>query len=303
VKTPATTQERTIPAVTKQVTRRVVDGAPRIERRVIPARYDNVSVQRVVRPETTETVVIPAQYGTITKRTLVTPEKAEWRRILCEANASPEVVRAIQSALKQQGYYSGVIDGRLGTQTYASVKAFQTARGLSTGGLTLTTVDALGVDWRSMVSGNQFGTTTGGFGATGGTSGGFTSGTTVSAGGASGGAAGYTIGSDGSVRNAAGAIIGRMTANGDVVNSAGQVVLRGLSAAGGAAGGSVGGLSTGGLSDPLGGITGGASGGSILSGATVGADGTVRNSSGSIIGRVNANGEVVANGVVIGRVR
>jgi len=257
----------------------VVDGAPRIERRVIPARYDNVQVQRVVQ-----------------RRTLVTPEKAEWRRVLCEANASPEVVRAIQSALKQQGYYSGAIDGRLGQGTYAGVKAFQTARGLSTGGLTLTTVDALGVDWRSMVSGNQFGTTTGGFGATGGSTGGFTSGSSVST--TSGAAAGYTIGSDGSVRNASGAIIGRLSANGDVVNSSGQVVLRGLSATGGSSVG--GGLS----SDPLGGITGGSSaGGSILSGATVQPDGTVRSSTGSVIGRVNANGEVVANGIVIGRVR
>ena len=94
-----------------------------------------------------------------------------------------------------------------------------------------------------------------------------------------------------------------MNSNGDVVNSAGQVVLRGLSAAGGSVGGlSTGGLSAGGLSDPLGGITGNASSGGI-SGYTVRGDGSVVNSSGAVIGRVNANGEIVANGVVIGRVR
>ena len=292
----------------------MVDGAPRIERRVIPARYDTVQVQRVVTPARTEVVEIPAQLGTIEKRTQISPEKAEWRQVLCEANASPEVVRAIQSALKREGYYTGAIDGRLGQQTYAAVEAFQNARGLSTGGLTLTTVDRLGVDWRSMVSGNQLSSS----GFSGGTSGGFGNSTTVTSGGASGSVSGYTIGSNGSVTDARGVVIGTLNANGDVVNSAGQVVLRGLSATGGSVGGigaggltsgglstgglTSGGLASGGLSDPLGGITGNAASGGI-SGYTVQSDGSVTNSSGAVIGRVNANGEIVANGVVIGRVR
>ena len=251
----------------------------------------------MVQPARTETVVIPAQYGSIERRTLVTPEKAEWRQVLCEANASPEVVRAIQSALKREGYYTGAIDGRLGQQTYASVERYQQALGLSTGGLTLTTVDRLGVDWRSMVSGNQL--TTGGFstgGTTTGATGGFTSGTTITSGGSAGSAAGYTIGSNGSVTDARGVVIGTLNANGDVVNSAGQVVLRGLSATGGSAGG------IGGLASGAGGLASGASGVSA-GGFSVQSDGSVTNSSGAVNGRVNANGEIISNGVVIGRVR
>ena len=197
----------------------------------------------------------------------------------------------------------------MGQQTYAAVEAFQNARGLSTGGLTLTTVDRLGVDWRSMVSGNQLSSS----GFSGGTSGGFGNSTTVTSGGASGSVSGYTIGSNGSVTDARGVVIGTLNANGDVVNSAGQVVLRGLSATGGSVGGigaggltsgglstgglTSGGLASGGLSDPLGGITGNAASGGI-SGYTVQSDGSVTNSSGAVIGRVNANGEIVANGVV-----
>ena len=151
-----------------------------------------------------------------------------------------------------------------------------------------------------MVSGNQ--QATGGFTAGGVAtgSGGFSSGTTVTT--TTGGAAGgYTIGADRSVRDARGVVIGTMSANGDVVNSAGQVVLRGLNATGGTVGGvtSGGGFTTG-ASDPLGGITtGGVSAGDF----SVRSDGSVVNSNGSVIGRVNANGEIVANGVVIGRVR
>jgi len=227
----------------------------------------------VVQPARTETVVIPAQTGTIERRTQISPEKAEWRQVLCEANANPTVIRSIQSALKREGFYSGAIDGRLGQQTYAAVERFQTARGLSTGGLTLTTVDRLGVDWRSMVSGNQL--TTGGIttgGSLTGTTGGFTTGTTVTTtGGGAGATGGYTIGSDGSVRNAAGIMIGTLRANGDVVNSAGQVVLRGLSSTGGSISGAAGSL--GGAAGAAGGLNnrstiGSVGGGSLINGVT-----------------------------------
>jgi len=99
-------------------------------------------------------------------------------------------------------------------------------------------------------------------------------------------------------------MIGTLSANGDVVNSAGQIVLRGLSATGGSisgAAGAAGGLNNRSTIGSVGGgslINGasGSAGSSVLSGATVRADGTVVNSSGAVIGRVNANGEVIANG-------
>jgi hypothetical protein len=216
----------------------------------------------------TETITIPAEYGTIERRTQITPEKAEWRQVLCEANANSTVISAIQRALQTQGYYNGAIDGRLGRLTYASVERFQTARGLSTGGLTLTTVDALGVDWRSMVGGantiQSGGFTTGGT-VTGSTTG-FTTGTTVT----TTTTGGYTIGADRTVRDASGTVIGRLDGNGNVINSAGTIVLRGLA----------------------GSTSGTVSGGSV-GGYAIGADGTVRDSSGRVIGRMNGSGDVV----------
>jgi len=62
--------------------------------------YNTVEVRRQVQPTTTETTVIPAEYGTIEKRTQIAPEKAEWRQVLCEANANPTVISAIQRALR-----------------------------------------------------------------------------------------------------------------------------------------------------------------------------------------------------------
>jgi len=272
-----------------------------------------VTVQRQVQPATTQEIVTPAVYETIQKKTETSPERAEWRQVLCEANASVRVVSAIQRALKTQGFYSGPIDGQLGTQTYAAVKQFQTRRNLSTGGLTLRTVEALGVDWRSMVSGGvgATGTTTGGSGFYNGPIGG--SSTSVSGGGVTGGT--ITGGSAGSqvvsvngisyvvntstgvVSSTSGAVIGRMMSNGDIVATNGSVLARGVSLGGGS--GLSGTIGSGGSAMSTGGATGGVS----VGGFTVRADGSVANSSGVVIGRLDpATGNIIdGSGNIIGR--
>jgi len=220
VKTPAQTQERVIPAVTKQITRRVVDQPARTERREIPARYETVTVQKMVEAPRTETIVIPAEYGTIDKRTVITPEKAEWRQVLCEANANSTVISAIQGALKTQGFYQGRIDGRLGQATYSAVEQFQRQRGMSTGGLTLRTVDALGVDWRSASGGADLSSNGEVFGSAvrDGRNGGTSSGS-MSAGG-------FSVRADGSVVDSRGVTVGRVDGSGQIISATGQVIGR-----------------------------------------------------------------------------
>ena len=308
VKTPARTQERTIPAVTKTVTRRVVDQAPRLERREIPARYETVSVQKLVQPASTQVVEIPAEYQDVVKRTQVSAERAEWRQVLCEANANTSVISAIQQALKTQGFYTGAVDGRLGQGTYAAVKQFQTSRNLSTGGLTLRTVDALGVNWRSMVSGQSYsggatGTVTGGStgfgtGATVGGSSSSMSSSSMSSGSMTAGS--YTIGSDGTARNSAGVVVGRVNGNGDIVSTSGQILMRGAVSAGSMTSGSMssGSMSSGSMTSGSSSMSSGSAGGFTLM-----SDGTVRNSSGVTLGTLDrATGNIVAaNGSIVGR--
>jgi hypothetical protein len=270
----------------------------------------------VVEAPRTETVVIPAEYGTIERRTQITAEKAEWRQVLCEANANVTVISAIQRALQTQGYYSGAIDGRLGQATYASVEAFQKSKNMSTGGLTLRTVDMLGVDWRSMVggiSGTERGAFQGGQGFDGGRSNGSTTGFSTGSSSSSSSTTttttrtGYTIGADRTVRDTSGRIIGRLDGNGNVVDASGTILIRDFMARSGT-------LSSSSLSS---GSTTGSTTGSITTtrsvngnvtessttGFTVRADGSVINASGAVIGRVDENGNIVdGNGRIIGRV-
>ena len=81
----------------------------------------------------------------MTKRQKVSEGRIEWRPVLCKTNATVDTIRRIQKALKSAGQNPGPIDGVLGAQTMSAIKAFQTKKGLPTGGITMKTLEALGV--------------------------------------------------------------------------------------------------------------------------------------------------------------
>lgn len=144
--TPATTREVTIPAVTKVVTKRVVDTPASTYEVEVPAVYKTVSVTTVVKPAEEKVTEIPAAYGKVAKTRQVTEGSHEWRSILCETNATPVTIRALQSALKSKGYHPGPIDGIIKTQTMSAVNAYQRANSLPVDPyINMETVKSLGV--------------------------------------------------------------------------------------------------------------------------------------------------------------
>jgi len=88
---------------------------------------------------------VPAVYDSVEQRSKITEESLEWREILCETNTKPNTVRQLQTALKNQGFNVGTVDGVIGKQTLQAVRSYQMQRGLPTGGLTLTTLRSLGI--------------------------------------------------------------------------------------------------------------------------------------------------------------
>ncbi len=91
--------------------------------------------------------------------TRVKTDGGEMRRqpVLCETHTTPSAVRQIQSALKQKNDYHGAIDGILGPQTRRAVKFYQRANGLDIGGMTLETLQSLGLKMhdRKVVAGTS----------------------------------------------------------------------------------------------------------------------------------------------------
>jgi hypothetical protein len=134
-----------VPAEYKTVKKRVLK-TPETTRTVeIPAEYRTIKVRKLVEPARENRIQIPAQYETVTQRAQVSEERLEWRPVLCQTNTTPELIASLQRALAEAGHSPGPIDGRLGPQTLSAVQAFQRKKGLARGGVTLATLDALGV--------------------------------------------------------------------------------------------------------------------------------------------------------------
>jgi hypothetical protein len=133
------------PAKYKTVRKRVLTTPPTTRTVTIPAEYKTVKVRKVVQPAQTRTVTIPEEYTTVRQTNQVSDGSVEWRPILCETNFSRGLVSDLQRALRAAGHNPGPIDGRVGRKTLAAVASFQRAKGLARGGLTLATLDALGI--------------------------------------------------------------------------------------------------------------------------------------------------------------
>ncbi len=145
VSSPATTQARVIPAQTKTITKQVVAEPARVETRVIPAQTKTVKTQVLVQPAQEVRTPIEPQYKEVLKTVVVQPGGLEWKQILCETNTTAGVVRKIQNALANKGYYKGPIDGIYGSQTTNAAANFQQDNGMSGNGITFETLELLGV--------------------------------------------------------------------------------------------------------------------------------------------------------------
>ncbi len=134
------------PAVYKTVTKRVLKSPATTKRIEIPAEYKTVKLRKLVQAAQEKRIPIPAKTQMITKRVKVADERLEWRPILCETNTTPKLIKQVQQALKDAGFYKGPIDGIYGSMTQRAVDEYQRKQGMGRGGLTLKTLEALNIN-------------------------------------------------------------------------------------------------------------------------------------------------------------
>nr|HPQ21227.1 OmpA family protein [Saprospiraceae bacterium] len=112
----------------------------------VPVEYTTRSYQKLASAATTRSIDVPAETKTISKRVL---EKAggftEWREVVCETDITAELVRRVQTELKDRGYDPGPIDNVMGAGTKAALSKFQKDNNLPIGQLNIETLKALGI--------------------------------------------------------------------------------------------------------------------------------------------------------------
>ncbi|MCK5189966.1 MAG: peptidoglycan-binding protein [Methylococcales bacterium] len=145
--TPARVETEQHDAEYKDVKIRVMVEGPKMVKRTIPAAYKTVKVKKIVQKGQERRIEIPALYQTVSNRVKVTDSVLEWRSILCETNTTGDVVRSLQRALLAAGHNPGPIDGVIGRETIAAMKAYQQEKNLAAGSLTIETIRSLGVSY------------------------------------------------------------------------------------------------------------------------------------------------------------
>ena len=134
-----------VPAVYKTVAQKKIKTPASVKVIEVPAVYKVVKKRKLASPATEKKIEIPAKTEVVSRNVKVKEEAMQWRAVLCETNMSPELITKIQSALKKAGLNPGAVDGKIGNQTMVAVDAYQRKNGLPRGGLTLQTIEKLGI--------------------------------------------------------------------------------------------------------------------------------------------------------------
>jgi transcriptional regulator NrdR family protein len=134
-----------VPAKFKTITKQVVKEPATIKKVSVPATYKTVRMKKLVSAATEKRIPIPAKHQMVTKQSKVSDARLEWRQVLCETNTTRDLVVQIQQGLQKAGYNPGPADGVLGGATMSAIDAYQRKNDLPTGGLTIQTLDKLGI--------------------------------------------------------------------------------------------------------------------------------------------------------------
>ena len=135
-----------VPAEYKTVKKKVMVKPPSSRVINVPASYETVKIRKLVAPPQEKLVEVPAKYQTISRSEMISEGGMEWRKVLCETNMTSEMIRDVQTALKNAGHDPGPIDGIMGRLTRGAINSFQQEKGLATGALTYQTIESLGIE-------------------------------------------------------------------------------------------------------------------------------------------------------------
>ena len=133
-----------VPDIYKTVTKKKLIKPAGVKKVHIPAVYKTVRIKKLIEPARTKTIEHPAIYETVNKKIKAGKEKLIWEEILCLKFLTDDFTRKLQTVLKEKGYYHGKIDGVYGRLTKNALIKYQLDNNLSSGALTIKTLESLG---------------------------------------------------------------------------------------------------------------------------------------------------------------
>jgi len=126
--------------------RTVVKTAGRFERETVEETYENVTVTAMVSDAQSVKIPVAGSSKKIERRIKIADSRFEWQPVLCETNTNGDIITRLQTALAEEGFAPGSIDGVLGSGTLRALEEYQRKNALAEGGVTLESIKALGVE-------------------------------------------------------------------------------------------------------------------------------------------------------------
>ncbi len=133
------------PAKMAEYKRQVVKTAGRFDVEKIPAETTTVQTKQLVSKAISKQYMQQPEFKTVKRQIMVSDAKIEWKPVLCQVNFSEDIIVQLQKALTKRGYEPGPIDGIMGRGTTNAIRAYQKANKMADGGLTIETLDKLGI--------------------------------------------------------------------------------------------------------------------------------------------------------------
>ena len=134
------------PALTKKITKTVLETPASTKEIEIPAKYQTMKVKKLVEEAKEVKTPIEAVYKVVAKKEKVSDAHQSWERILCQTNMNKDVILKIQQALNAKDYKAGKEDGVLGRDTRVALDKYQRDNSLATGGITYETLNSLNIE-------------------------------------------------------------------------------------------------------------------------------------------------------------
>jgi len=125
--------------------RTIVKTAGNFVRTPVEETFEDVTVTEMVADAQSVKIPVAGASRKIERRIKVADSRFEWQAVLCETNTTGDVIARLQTALADQGYSPGSIDGVLGRGTLRALESYQLKNSLAEGGVTLESLKALGV--------------------------------------------------------------------------------------------------------------------------------------------------------------
>lgn len=135
-----------IPAKYQKIAKKVIVIPASSKKVITPPKYKMVRIKKIEREASFKKIIIPSEYITVVTEKERTKGFAKWMPMVCEEMLTPQLIKKIQRALQNQGFYNGEIDGINSLELKKSSRAYQRANGLAvTNKLSIETMKALAI--------------------------------------------------------------------------------------------------------------------------------------------------------------